>query len=85
VETIFDFLSVALFIAAASMFFYRFRNEDPALAPYMLISLSAAVANWLGNNGAPAGAIMLLCGGAFYLLHLAGAPYASDDEDRTAP
>jgi len=50
-ETLFDLLSVVLFISAASMFFYRFKNENPPLAPYMLIALVCAVSNWFGNHG----------------------------------
>ena len=79
-ETLYDFMSVVLFIAAASMFFYRFRHEDTPLAPYMLIALVCAVSNWLGNNGGGVGAVLLLVAGAFFLLHLAGAPYAEDSE-----
>lgn len=77
-ETLFDLMSVALFIATAGIFFYRFRSEDPPLAPYMLISLVCAVANWLGNSGGGIGAVLLLIAAAFYLLHIAGAPYAEE-------
>ena len=84
-ETIYDFMSVALFIAAAAMFFYRFRYENPPLAPYMLISLVCAVSNWLGNEGGGVGAILLLVAAAFYLMHLAGEPFAEErDETRSA-
>ncbi len=77
-ETLFDLMSVALFIATAGIFFHRFRSEDPPLAPYMLISLVCAVANWLGNSGGGIGAVLLLIAAAFYLLHIAGAPYAEE-------
>jgi hypothetical protein len=80
-ETIFDFMSVALFIAAAAMFFYRFRYENPPLAPYMLISLVCAVSNWLGNNGGGVGAVLLLVAASFYLMHLAGAPFHEEGEE----
>jgi len=79
-ETLYDLMSVALFIATAGIFFYRFRNEDPPLAPYMLISLVCAVSNWLGNNGGGVGAVLLLVAGSFYLLHIAGEPYAEENE-----
>lgn len=77
-ETLFDLMSVALFIATAGIFFHRFRSEDPPLAPYMLISLVCAVANWLGNSGGGIGAVLLLIAAAFYLLHIAGSPYAEE-------
>lgn len=78
-ETIFDFLSVMLFIAAVSLFFVRFRNEDPPLKPYILISLIAAVGNWLGNNDGGIAAFSLLIAGAFFLLHLASEPFRGED------
>jgi hypothetical protein len=81
VETLFDFMSVALFIAAAGIFFYRYRSENPPLAPYMLISLVCAVANWLGNAGGGVGAVLLLVAGSFYLLHVASAPFAEESEE----
>ena len=79
-ETLYDMMSVSLFIATAGIFFYRFRNEDPPLAPYMLISLVCAVSNWLGNNGGGVGAVLLLVAASFYLLHIAGEPYAEENE-----
>lgn len=78
-ETMFDILSVTLFIAAASLFFLRFRHEDPPLAPYVIVSLVAALGNWVGNNAPNAyvalSAIALIIAGAFYTLHLASEPY----------
>lgn len=80
-ETIFDFLSVALFMAAVGLFFLRFRHENPPLAPYLLVCLVAAVGNWLGNNDSPMAAIALLTAGSFFVLHLASQPYQDDPED----
>lgn len=81
-ETLFDLLSVALFVATAGIFFFRFRNENPRLAPYVLIALVCAVSNWLGNNGGGIGAVMLLVAASFFLLHLASAPYAEENNDQ---
>ena len=79
-ETLYDLMSVMLFIATAGIFFYRFRSEDPPLAPYMLIALVCAVSNWLGNNGGGIGAVLLMIAGSFYLLHIAGSPFADERE-----
>ncbi len=81
-ETLYDMMSVTLFIATAGIFFYRFRNEDPPLAPYMLISLVCAASNWLGNHGGGVGAVLLLIAGSFYLLHIASAPFNEEREER---
>jgi len=81
-ETMFDLLSVLLFIATAGLFFLRFRHEDPPLTPYLLVCLVCAVGNWLGNNGGGAAAVALLIAGSFLTLHLASQPYREDGEER---
>ena len=80
-ETIFDILSVFLFIATAGLFFLRFRHENPPLAPYLLVALVAAVGNWLGNNGGGLAAVALLIAGSFFTLHLASQPYEEEGEE----
>lgn len=77
-NSFFDLYSVSLFIAAASIFFLRFRHEDPRLAPYMAISLGCAIANWLGEHGGGLAAISILAASSFLLLHLTSAPYNED-------
>ena len=83
--SIFDLLSVSLFIATAAMFFLRFKHEDPALAPYVLISLVCAVGNWLGDNGAGPWAVALLIAASFLLLHIASQPYAEERDADAKP
>lgn len=80
-ETLFDLLSIKLFVAATLIFFYRLKRENSPLTPYMLIALVCAVSNWLGNHGFGIAAIALLVTASFYLLHLAGEPYAEDGEN----
>ncbi len=81
-ETVFDFLSVMLFVATAGLFFLRFRHEAPPLSPYILVSLVAAVGNWLGNHGGGLAAVALLVAGAFLTLHLASEPYRETPEEK---
>lgn len=80
-ETIFDLLSVMLFVAAAGLYFVRQRHETPPLAPYLLIALVCIVGNWLGNNGGGAPAVGLLIAAAFLTLHLASEPFREDSEE----
>ncbi len=80
--TIFDLLSVLLFIATAGLFLVRFRHEDPPLAPYLVIALICVVGAWLGNNGGGAPAVGLLIAAAFLTLHLASEPYREDPEEQ---
>lgn len=80
-ETIFDLLSVTLFIATAGLFLVRFRHEDPPLAPYLVIALVCIIGNWLGNNGGGIAAVALMVAAAFLTLHLASQPYREDPEE----
>ena len=84
-ESIFDLLSVTLFIAAASLFLMRLRHESPPIAPYILVALVAAVGNWLGNDAgghiSSLAAVAFLMAGAFLTLHLASEPFRDDREE----
>jgi len=77
----FDIYAMALFIASASIFFLRIQHEDPPLFPYLLISVTCAVSNWLGENGSGLIAIGLLTGGSFLLLHVTSQDYLPDPLD----
>lgn len=79
--SMYDLLATALFVAAAAMFFLRYRHERPPFGPYILVSLACAAGNWLGGQGVHALAIGLLVAGAFLLLHLASLPYAENRDD----
>ena len=80
-DSIFDLLSLMLFIATAGLFMVRFRHEDPPLAPYLVIALVCIIGNWLGNAGGGVAAVSLLIAAAFLTLHLASQPYRDDAED----
>ena len=81
-ETIFDLMSVLLFIATAGLYLVRFRHESPPLAPYLIVALVCAVGNWLGNHGGGWAAVGMLIAGAFLTLHVASQPYREEAEDR---
>ena len=81
-DSIFDALSVMLFIATVGLFVLRIRHEAPPLAPYLLIALVCIVGNWLGNHGGGVAAVALLIAAAFLTLHLASEPYREDTEEQ---
>lgn len=78
--SMFDLVSVALFVATAAMFILRARREDPPVAPYVVIALSSGAGMWLGDSGSALFAVCILIAGAFLLLHLASLPYREDRE-----
>ena len=59
-ETVFDWVTVCLFIAAAGLFFYRTQYERPNLWLYVALAVGCAIANWLGNNGFAVPALALI-------------------------
>ena len=77
--TVFDLVSVLLFVATLATFVWRTRYETVPLMPYGLISCVCIVTYWLGEHGAGAWAIGLLMGAAFLLLHLGSLPFAEED------
>ena len=50
-RTVFDWVSVLLFIATAATFVYRNQHEQPDLLKYLAISNGCAIANELGGHG----------------------------------
>ncbi len=81
-DSMFDFMSLLLFIATAGLFLVRVRHEDPPLAPYLLIAAVSVVGNVLGNNGGGAAAAMLMMASAFFVLHLASEPFREGREQQ---
>lgn len=50
-QTVFDWVSVAIFIATAGTFFYRTQHEWPPLNRYIGVAIGCMIANELGNLG----------------------------------
>ncbi len=50
-ETIFDFLTVAIFIALVGMFIQFSRHADQNIIAYLIPGLGCMAANYLGNEG----------------------------------
>lgn len=65
----------------AALFVARLRHERPALKPYAVVALVAAIGGWFGNHGGGVAAVAFLIAGAFLLLHLASEPYREKPGD----
>lgn len=61
-ETIYDWVTVAIFAGLVVLFLQRSTAEEPSdrLIDYLPPALGCAVANWLGNNGYPVPAVLAI-------------------------
>jgi hypothetical protein len=59
-QTVFDWITVSIFIATAGIFFYRTQREWPPLYKYLGLSVGCAIANQLGNLGYAVPALLLI-------------------------
>ncbi len=83
-ETVYDWLSVALFATLIVIFVHRATSEDDEEAdqpfwPYLLGGVGCAVGNYFGNEGMMPLAILFLGGTAlfifYYIRPLQGRPH----------
>ena len=66
--TIFDIYSLTLLAVSLVLFVLRFVRQEPPIMPYLVIAMTCAVGNWLGNLGAEYGALSLLTAASFLFL-----------------
>ena len=65
----FDIYSLALLSTSLVLFVIRYVQQEPPVFPYLVIALTCAVGNWLGNSpGGEYGAIALLTAASFLFL-----------------
>jgi hypothetical protein len=81
-QTVFDWVTIAIFIATAGTFFYRTQREWPPLYKYLLVSVGCMVANQVGNIGQKQGnlsfeilALVMIGGLIGALIWLGTRPY----------
>ena len=74
-QTVFDWVTVAIFMAAAGTFFYRSQREWPPLYKYLAISIGCAIANQLGNLGFAVPALVMIGALIAALVWLGSRPY----------
>lgn len=74
-QTVFDWVTVAIFIATAGTFFYRTQREWPPLYRYLGVAIGCAIANQLGNLGYFILALLMIGALIAALLWLGSRPY----------
>ena len=74
-QTVFDWVTVAIFIATAGTFFYRTQREWPPLYKYLAVSIGCAIANQLGNLGYYIPALLMIGALIGALIWLGSRPY----------
>lgn len=81
-ETIFDFLTVFIFVVVVGLFLHFSQKGEQKILPYMLPAAGCAAANFAGNNNYELVAwclIAMLCGYVYLaIFRKGGAPM--DDE-----
>lgn len=60
-QTVFDWITVAIFMAAAATFFHRAQRAWPPLSRYVAVAVGCMIANQLGNLGYVIPALLMIC------------------------
>lgn len=76
-QTVFDWVTVALFIASAGLFFYRTQFERPKLRWYVALSAGCFAANELSKRDFVPLALLLIGGVLAGLVWLGTRPYGA--------
>jgi hypothetical protein len=66
--TFFDIYALTLLAVSLAIFILRYIREEPPVLPYLLIALTCATGNWLGDAGGGIAAFMLLIAASFLFL-----------------
>lgn len=66
-ETVFDFLSVAIFVATVGVFFQFNRKVEQNITPYIFVAIGCAFGNYFGNKNFDEVGYLVLGVSAFYL------------------
>ena len=71
-QTVFDWLALIVFAGLAVLFLQRSVNGESMgrIVLYLPPAIGCALSNWLGNNGYPIPAVVLLVASAGYIVHV---------------
>lgn len=80
-ETVYDWVTVGVFVGLAVLFLQRSSEEEPRdkIYHYLPPALGCAISNYLGNEGYMVPAILLVVGVMAYIYYIL-KPFASSDE-----
>lgn len=80
-ETVYDWVTVAVFVGLAVLFLQRSSEDQPRdkISHYLPPALGCAISNYLGNEGYMLPAVLLIVGVMAYIYYVL-KPFASSDE-----
>ena len=82
-STIYDFVTVFLFVLLIILFLHFSKDQDQKLGPYLGAAIACAVANFLGNEGSEVFASFIIFGIIgyiyFYIIQAGGIADHSDE------
>ncbi|WP_283419602.1 XrtV sorting system accessory protein [Sphingopyxis sp. Geo48] len=81
-ETVYDWITVAIFVGLAVLFLQRSSEEEPRdkIYHYAPPAIGCAIANYLGNEGYMVGSVVLIVGILAYI-HYILKPFAPFDSN----
>ena len=73
-ETVYDWVSVFMFAGLIVLFVHRATSEDDdeaaqSMAPYLIAGIGCAIGNYLGNQGFPPLAVLVLGATILYIVY----------------
>ena len=80
-ETVYDWVTVAVFVGLAVLFLQRSSEEVPRdkIYHYLPPAVGCAVSHYLGNEGYMVPAVVVIVAGMAYIFHFL-KPFAAPDE-----
>jgi len=68
-STVYDWVTVLIFIGLLALYFLRQDREDVPLARYLIAATGCALANFLGNDNYHIGAIGIIAATLYFTWH----------------
>ena len=78
----FNMFAISLFAAAAAVFFWRSRSQQPRFLPYAVVIVGGFVAALAGQHGAVYPSVGIFIAASVLIVHLASEPFGDTFSDQ---